>query len=91
MEGKFEWDANNIEHIARHNVLPPEAEQAIMNKPIDLTRELRSGEVRIRQLGITNAGRILIVLSTMVEKRIRVVTAHDASRRLRAYYLTIRR
>jgi len=88
---KFLWDKDNIAHIERHNVLPREAEQAILNRPIDLTRELRSGEVRIRQLGITDAGRILILVSTMVGERIRVVTAHDASRRLRAYYLTIRR
>jgi len=91
MEGTFDWDAINIAHIARHNVLPPEAEQVVLNKPIDLAREVRTGELRIRQLGITNAGRILIVLSTMIDKRIRVITAHDARRRLRAYYVSIRR
>jgi len=91
MESPFEWDDTNIAHIARHGVVLEEAEQVILNQPIDLPREIRAGELRIRQLGRTSNGRILIVVSTPRGSRIRVVTAHDARRRLRAYYLSIRR
>jgi uncharacterized DUF497 family protein len=91
----FDWDEHNIAHIARHDVLPAEAEQVIANQPLELFEELRSGEQRLRQVGTTDTGRILLVVTTIrgtkIEPTIRVVTAHTASRRLRAYYVSTRR
>ena len=43
MESAFDWDDTNMAHIARHNVVPAEAEQVILNQPIDLAREIRTG------------------------------------------------
>ena len=87
----FEWDRQNIAHIAVHGVTPGEAEQVIQNRPVDLETYLRNGEERVVQVGETDAGRILIAVSTMVEKRIRVVTAWSAKERLRCYFLTQKR
>jgi uncharacterized DUF497 family protein len=82
----FDWDDANRRHIARHDVLPEEAEQVIRNKPIDIEGQERKGEKRIMQLGHTDAGRILLVITTFRRERLRVVTAFPASRAFRSFY-----
>jgi hypothetical protein len=32
----FDWDEGNLEHIAGHGITRAEAEQVILNNPIDL-------------------------------------------------------
>jgi uncharacterized DUF497 family protein len=80
-----------IGHLALRQILPLEAEQVILNRPIDLESELRNGENRVAQIGETEAGRVLIVISTMRTKKIRVVTAWPAKERLRRYFLSQKR
>lgn len=65
----------DIDHIARHRVQPVEAEQVILNDPVDLGIEIVEGEERFVNLGATSQGRILLVVTTWREDRIRVVTA----------------
>ena len=43
-EIEFDWDEANTSHVARHSVLPEEAEQAILNDPVDLGIEIVEGE-----------------------------------------------
>ena len=71
----YQWDEGNIAHLAKHNVSPAEAEQVINNHPLDLERQIRGNEQRMPQLGKTDAGHILVVVTTMREDLIRVVTA----------------
>jgi len=59
---QFDWDSENIEHFAKHQIAPSEAEQVILNRHVDLEAELRNGEERVTQIGETDAGRILIVV-----------------------------
>jgi uncharacterized DUF497 family protein len=87
----FEWDTANRSHIAEHGVIPAEAEQVIQNRPCDLESQLRSGEERTVQIGETDGARILVVVTTMLGKKIRVVTAWPAKERLRLYFLTQKR
>lgn len=87
----FDWDPDNISHIARHGVSASEAEQAVLNDPIDLEFQLADEEERIVQLGETDAGRILVVVTTMRDDLIRVVTAFPAAKRLTDIYLTHKR
>jgi len=87
----FNWDSVNSGHLARHGVSPAEAEEVILNRPLDLSTELRDGEERTVQIGETNAGRILIVVSTARADVIRVITAWPAKDRLRRYFLTQKR
>jgi len=82
----FLWDSANISHLARHNVSPEEAEQVITHNPIDLEIQFRNGEERIAHIGETAAGRVLVVIVTMREDLIRVVTAHPANRAMRKFY-----
>jgi uncharacterized DUF497 family protein len=71
----FDWDAHNVDHIARHHVVPDEVEELWESK-IYLIRG-RSG--RYQALGQTVAGRYLICVFERYEEPgwIRVVTARD--------------
>jgi uncharacterized protein len=92
----FDWDAANLDHIARHDVTQEEAEQAILGDPLDA--ELQSadgsgGEERLLQLGETAKGRILQLLTTWRSGRVRVISASawDAPKQLKMFYLAERR
>jgi uncharacterized DUF497 family protein len=87
----FEWDQDHVRHLAGHKIAPAEAEQILLNRPADLELHLRNGEERMAQIGETDAGRILIVVSTVREAKIRVITAWPAKDRLRRYFLTQKR
>lgn len=52
----FDWDEANTAHIAEHGVLPSEAEEVVLNSPLDVEYTIRNGEVRLRQAGETLAG-----------------------------------
>lgn len=87
----FDWDEANIAHIAKHDVKPEEAEQVILNRPVDLGAELRNGEERFAQVDETDAGRILIVVTAVMGAKIRVVTAWPAKERFQRYFLSLKR
>lgn len=88
---QFDWNVDNIHHIARHNISPAEAEQVILNRPVDLESYLRSGEERTVQIGETDAGRILVVVTTLAGKKVRVVTAWPANKSYRRYFSSLKR
>ena len=82
----FHWDAANINHIARHHVSTEETEQVILNDPLDLGMEIVEGEERYVNLGATAQGRVLLVVTTWREDRVRVVTAFEPIKRLVQLY-----
>ena len=84
---QFDWDSGNADHVAQHGITRAEAEQVVLNSPIDLKFEVRGGEERIAQVGETDTGRVLVVVTTMRNEKIRVVTAIPANRKLRKLYL----
>ena len=86
LEVEFDWDEANVGHVARHSVLPEEAEQVILNSPVDLGVEIVEGEERFLSLGATAQGRILLVVTTWREDRVRVVTAFEPIKRLIQFY-----
>jgi len=84
---QFDWDDANRLHIAQHKVSTTEAEELILNDPFDLGVQDGEGEERFLQVGETLQGRILMMVSTMRGEKVRVVTAFDAPRKWRTYYL----
>jgi uncharacterized DUF497 family protein len=85
-EVEFDWDEANIGHLSRHGLLPEEAEQVILNEPVDLGMENVEGEERFVSLGETVRGRVLLVVTMWREDRVRVVTAFEPIRRLVKFY-----
>lgn len=83
----FEWDEYNINHIARHNVTLEEAEEALLDfRRIGTPAYQVTNEQRWAVLGSTEAGRILFVVFTRRDGRIRVVTARDATNKEKRRY-----
>lgn len=76
----FDWDEANVEHIARHGVEPYEVEEALLD-PERVPRDARNvrGEVRRAVLGAAEAGRILFVVYTIRNEKIRSVMSRDAT------------
>ncbi len=80
---RFEWDARNVGHIARHGVRPEETEEAFFGGP--LFRRARKSLKAV--FGRTDAGRYLFVVFVVKPGGVvRVVTAHDMTAAERRYY-----
>jgi uncharacterized DUF497 family protein len=82
----FDWDEANISHVALHHVTPNEAEEVILNNPIDVEEQDVDGEVRFLHIGVTNALRCLAVCTTWRGDLIRVITAYPATRTSEKFY-----
>ncbi len=84
----FDWDDDNVGHIARHRVTPEEAEQVLRNDPFDLNYETLDGEERWTAVGHTDSLRVVLVVWTLrADDRVRVATARQASKTASLMYL----
>jgi hypothetical protein len=83
---EFEWDAANTAHIARHGITPREAEQAMVNDPVEVRSAVRGAEFRTLRLGQTDAGRYMTLIYTRRSGQIRIVTAYPMKRQHRRLY-----
>ncbi|MBI3470788.1 MAG: BrnT family toxin [Candidatus Solibacter usitatus] len=82
----FDWDAANVEHIARHGVTPEECEEAYRNGPMVIERQTRKRERRRLCLGETRTGRLLTLVITERVGKIRFVTAYPMHPKQREIY-----
>lgn len=77
------FNEKNIEHIARHNVLPDEVRQIIEGETLFLNAKFN----RIMAIGVTKKRRSLAVILERVKGHTYfVVTARDADRKERKMY-----
>ncbi|MGD0547279.1 MAG: BrnT family toxin [Terracidiphilus sp.] len=86
----FDWDDANQDHLAWHGVTPREAEEVVLADPLDTELQTVEGsgeEERLLQLGETAKGRILQLLTTWRGGQVRVISAWDAPKQLKTYYL----
>jgi len=87
---QFEWDDANRAHIARHRISPDEAEHVLLNDPLDLDIQSVDGEERFTQVGETSTRRILLIVATLRDDLVRVITGWDAPAALKQEYLRSR-
>ena len=83
---EFDWDDENRRHIARHDITPEEAEDAVLIEPLDAAVQYHETEDRILCFGRTKAGRLLTVLYTQRRGKLRVVTAYDMTKAQQRLY-----
>ena len=84
---RFDWDAGNLGHIARHDVSSDEVQEAILDRFCMLeSSEVRSGHLRYRATGETVAGRIVTVIFEIRDGSIRTVTAYTAPKKKQIAY-----
>ncbi|RJP77460.1 MAG: BrnT family toxin [Desulfobacteraceae bacterium] len=76
----FEWDQGNLtKNWERHDVSSIECEQIFFNKPIIVKRDKGHSllENRYYALGRTNMDRLLFVVFTVRNEKVRVISARD--------------
>ena len=85
----FQWDEHNAQRIwLKHSVTPAECEQVFFNRPLLTAPDIKHSGVEHRyySLGSTDEGRLLFVVFTVRENRIRVISARDMNRKERTEY-----
>ena len=69
---EFDWDDGNRQHIARHGISPEEAEEAVTIAPLDADVQQHESEPRALCFGRTKSGRLLTVLYTERDGKVRL-------------------
>jgi uncharacterized DUF497 family protein len=90
VSGGFVWDkGNQTKNIEKHGVRNEEAEQVFFNNPaiFDDKRHSRKGEKRFFAYGRTNSNRLLTVVFTIRDKRVRIISARPMGKREQGDYL----
>ncbi|MEO8663138.1 MAG: BrnT family toxin [Bryobacteraceae bacterium] len=85
-EAELDWDEANIRHLRRHRITPLEFQQVLNNGPFELDYQTEDGEDRYKSVGLTDGGRLLVIVWTNRNFRIRAVTAYAASSALRRVF-----
>jgi uncharacterized DUF497 family protein len=86
---EFDWDDGNADkNWLRHRVSQSECEQIFFNQPLVTAEDdLHSyDESRHYALGQTDAGRLLFLVYTLRNERVRVISARDMTPRERKEY-----
>lgn len=86
----FEWDDVNLAHLARHRITPLEAEEVFRNDPVIQAYEVVAAEDRWTALGASRSLRVMVLIFTMRNETIRVVTGWDADKQTKKVYFTQR-
>jgi len=89
LPAKFEWDKHNAEKIKiKHGIEPAECEEVFLNMPLVIKPDIGHSqtETRYHAMGKTNAEKLLFIVFTIRNKRIRIITARAASRKERRMY-----
>jgi len=88
---EFDWDADNLTHIAEHDLTPEEVEFALMHRTLEVEfQDWHDSEERYSEIGMTASGRISLIVTTLRGSCLRVVTAYDAARHHAKEYLELR-
>jgi len=87
----FDWDdGNSLKSAERHSVSQAEAEQVFADERLFVADDVKHSqqEPRYQALGRTIEGRLLHVTFTLrdSQRKIRVISARNASRRERGHY-----
>jgi uncharacterized DUF497 family protein len=85
----FEWDEWNATKIwEKHSVSLAECEQVFFNEPLVVAEDTKHSEEeqRFYVLGATDKARLLFLVFTLRDDRIRVITARNMNRKERRLY-----
>jgi len=85
----FEWDAGNKDkNWIKHQVSNSECEQIFFNRPLIVHFDEKHSDMenRFYALGHTDLGRMLFVIFTIRNEKIRITSARDMDRKEREIY-----
>ena len=80
---RFEWDEANRSHIAKHNVVPQEAEDVFFDPDNTLDEDIEHSTVEKRFLiiGKTKDERLLYQIFTIRGNKIRIVSSRNLNKK----------
>ena len=85
----FDWDdGNSGKNIEKHGVTDGESEQIFFNQPLVAVPDAQHSteEERVHVLGQTDAGRRLLLVCTIRDDLVRVISARPMNRKEREAY-----
>ena len=82
---KITWDQNTVDHISRHAVSPEEVEEVLFNDS-ESPRIMRGKDGRYLAYGHTNAGRYILVVLIIYNRKTRIITARDMTDKEKKFY-----
>ena len=84
----FDWDKGNRDKNLKHSVQNWECEQIFFNKPLVILDDPKHSlaEDRFAAFGQTDSGRQLVVVYTMRESHVRVISARGMNKKERIFY-----
>ena len=85
----FDWDQGNIDkNRKKHGVHCKEAEEIFFNKPLKIYPDPKHSkkEQRFLGCGITNKKRLLTIIFTIMDGKIRVISARNQSKKEKREY-----
>ena len=80
----FDWDLwNTVKNLDKHQVENKECEDVFFNRPqlIEFDEKHSVAEKRYKILGLTDGKRQLLVVFTVRNKKIRIISARDQSKK----------
>jgi uncharacterized DUF497 family protein len=72
----FDWDRNNLKKIRPHRVKVEEVEHALSREPVLIYEQDADGQARYVYYGETERHRLLAIVLTERDDRIRVITSY---------------
>lgn len=91
---EFDWDLWNIvKNVDKHQVENKECEDVFFNQPqlIEFDEKHSQTEVRYKILGVTDRNRKLIVIFTIRNNKIRIISARDQSKKEKLLFSKIKK
>lgn len=85
----FDWDKGNIDKsFVKHGVTPNEAEEVFLDEKIQIEKDIKhqEAEERFIAIGKISETRILFVIFTIREDKIRIISARIANLKERRLY-----
>ncbi len=85
----FDWDEGNKQkNWDKHQVDYTECEQVFFNKPLLISEDIKhsSQEQRYYALGQSDVNRMLFIVFTVRNNKIRIISARDQSKKERMIY-----
>jgi len=85
----FEWDKGNLEHLKKHNIEYNECEDVFYNSPVFFVDEKHSqDEERFLAYGITNDEKLLTLIFTIRNTKVRIISARNQNKKEKQIYQT---
>ena len=82
---KISWDQDTVDHISNHSVSPNEVEQVLFNNS-ESPIIMRGKEGRYLGYGKTDGGRFLLIVWAFKNRKTKIITARDMTKKERQFY-----